>query len=152
MTAAVETPEVALEPMSPEKPWITRQFDRFWSLFRTRSTYSIGVDYRCLSEKQPIKVAVNVAYSKYFWDRSIGRSQVEASTFGGSTSMGGDPLAVGIVSEVKALNGRFLRTELDKMRGVLQVKLADRVKWLDIRIEDVELYQYGQAAVEEKKK
>ena len=139
-------------PTRVETPWNTRLFDRFWEFFRVKRTYNLGVEYRCLAEKQPIKVAVNVEYSKFLWDRSIGSNPVRAHSFGGSTAMGGDPLAIAIITEVNVMNGRFLRSELLPMASLLQENLRDRIAWLDVKILSLELYQYAQAFEEKKGK
>ncbi|MFN7973586.1 MAG: hypothetical protein U0166_14755 [Acidobacteriota bacterium] len=64
--------EATLSPATPaQDSWLVKLFDRFWGLFRVNRTYSLGVDYQPLADKAGIKLAVNVEYLKYFWDRSI---------------------------------------------------------------------------------
>lgn len=135
-----------------ETPGLTKLIDRFWGLFRVETTYDIGVDYRPLAMKASVKLAVKVYYSKYRWDRSFGANPVSGTNFGGSVSISGDALAVAIITEVKALEGRYLRTELDKIAAALKRTLTDRLAWLDLKVHEVEIWQYGAAAEEKKGK
>lgn len=136
---------------STETPAISKLFDRFWGLFRVDTAYDIGVDYQPLASKAFVKLGVKVHYSKYRWDRSFGSSPVSGTSFGGSVSIGGDALAVAIITELKALDGRYLKSELDKIAAALKRTLGERLAWLDVKVQDVEVWQYG-AAAEEKKK
>jgi hypothetical protein len=147
MTVAATSP-----PSSAPTPWITRLFDRFWGLFLVSRTYSLGVDYKPLAEKGSIRVAVEVQYRRYLWDWGFGSRPVVATTAWGSMQMAGDPVAVAIVAEVKALSNRFLRSEIPRMETVLGRNLTDRLSWIGVRVTSVTARQYATAAVEEKKK
>lgn len=144
--------EIAPIPRTGVLHGISSLYARFWRLFRVRRRYSLGVDYRPKADKNAIKLAVEVAYDKYLWDRSIGSYPVKAENRHGALQMAGDPLAVAIVAAVKTLENRFLKSELPRMEKVLREHLQDQLEWLDVKLLDLSLHRFGTASVEEKKK
>ena len=143
-------PEEDIAPPAPPTHWSTSLFDGFWTMFRVTRDFDLGVDYVALAEKVPLKLAVRGKYRTYAWNRRIGSQRTVGSMSYGASIYSGDPVNIAMATEVAALQGRFLRTELDKLRAVLYANAEDRLAWLDIALVDLAVEIYGQASSDKK--